>query len=197
MSEGSSSRSAVWIAVAIVVAGAIIAGAVYLTRGKDEGTTANATPTATPTSTSTSAGGVVDPTMNKDDVETLQRGLAQYGFYKGAIDGIYGPQTEAAVKGVQEKLGVTPADGIWGPATWAAVQKWEKAEKGKAQQDQFVVKMQSDLKSLGYYKGQVDGVYGSETTKAIEAFQKDHNLPVTGKLDNKTVYEINKAMETK
>jgi hypothetical protein len=43
-----------------------------------------------------------------------------YGFYKGAIDGIYGPATAAAVKAVQHQLSLVQ-DGICGPKTWARV----------------------------------------------------------------------------
>jgi peptidoglycan hydrolase-like protein with peptidoglycan-binding domain len=36
------------------------------------------------------------------------------------IDGIFGPQTEEAVRGFQEALGI-PVDGIVGPVTWRAL----------------------------------------------------------------------------
>jgi peptidoglycan hydrolase-like protein with peptidoglycan-binding domain len=37
-----------------------------------------------------------------------------------AVDGIFGPQTEAAVRGFQQALGIT-VDGIVGPQTWRAL----------------------------------------------------------------------------
>jgi hypothetical protein len=52
-------------------------------------------------------------------VKTLQRWLHQHGYTPGPRDGIYGPQTEAAVRRFQGAAGVK-VDGIYGPQTAAA-----------------------------------------------------------------------------
>ena len=39
-----------------------------------------------------------------------------------------------------------------------------------------VKKAQKELKKLGYYKGEVDGIYGDDTEKAVKKFQKDNGL---------------------
>jgi len=49
-------------------------------------------------------------------VRDIQKVLQRTGHYKGAIDGIYGPQTTAAVKSFQRSVGIK-ADGICGPVT--------------------------------------------------------------------------------
>ena len=49
-------------------------------------------------------------------VVELQTALAEYGYYSGPIDGVYGPATIEAVKKLQTDLGVT-ADGHFGPET--------------------------------------------------------------------------------
>lgn len=49
-------------------------------------------------------------------VTTLQTKLKRWGYYSGAIDGKFGPQTEAAVKYFQRANGLT-ADGIVGTKT--------------------------------------------------------------------------------
>lgn len=54
------------------------------------------------------------------EVKEVQRRLKQWGYYNGAIDGIYGAQTVEAVKAFQRKNGLTP-DGIAGKATFAAL----------------------------------------------------------------------------
>ena len=55
-----------------------------------------------------------------DAVRTIQTKLSNWGYFSGAIDGIYGPKTEEAVKYFQRKNGLT-ADGVVGPATLRAL----------------------------------------------------------------------------
>ena len=54
------------------------------------------------------------------EVKELQRRLKQWGYYKGSVDGVYGPQTVEAVKYFQRKNGLK-ADGVAGKATYAAL----------------------------------------------------------------------------
>ncbi len=53
-------------------------------------------------------------------VKTIQRKLKNWGYYNGAVDGIYGAQTKKAVKYFQSKNGLT-ADGIVGNKTLKAL----------------------------------------------------------------------------
>src|SRR5204862_6639463 len=55
-----------------------------------------------------------------DDVLSLQRKLTEKGFSPGALDGDFGPGTEAAVMAFQQGEGLL-ADGIVGPTTAAAL----------------------------------------------------------------------------
>ena len=50
------------------------------------------------------------------NTKEVQTRLKKWGYYTGAIDGINGPQTKAAVKAFQKKYGLTQ-DGIVGPLT--------------------------------------------------------------------------------
>jgi hypothetical protein len=54
------------------------------------------------------------------DVRKLQEQLKTAGFDPGAIDGIFGAKTDAAVRGFQSARGLA-VDGIVGPKTWAAL----------------------------------------------------------------------------
>ena len=53
-----------------------------------------------------------------DDVARIQKALKDAGFYQGEADGVFGGQTEAAVKKFQAAAGLG-ADGMVGPATWS------------------------------------------------------------------------------
>ena len=55
-----------------------------------------------------------------DEVVTLQKKLKQWGYYDGAVDGIFGAVTEKAVQYFQRKNGLT-ADGVVGTKTAAAL----------------------------------------------------------------------------
>jgi peptidoglycan hydrolase-like protein with peptidoglycan-binding domain len=78
--------------------------------------------------------GVVGPATWQKLIVTIKRGsrgLAvralqhqlrnQYGYRSVAVDGVFGPSTESAVKNFQSKRRLA-ADGIVGPATWKALQ---------------------------------------------------------------------------
>ena len=54
------------------------------------------------------------------EVKEVQRRLKQWGYYTGAVDGIFGAGTKKAVIAFQKKNGLT-ADGIVGKATFAAL----------------------------------------------------------------------------
>ena len=55
--------------------------------------------------------------MRGPAIINLQERLKALGFLKGAVDGIFGPTTEDAVKAAQRRSQLNP-DGIVGPATW-------------------------------------------------------------------------------
>ena len=43
-----------------------------------------------------------------------------------------------------------------------------------------VTQIQTKLKRWGYYKGNIDGIYGSQTVEAVKYFQRKNNLAVDG-----------------
>jgi peptidoglycan hydrolase-like protein with peptidoglycan-binding domain len=58
--------------------------------------------------------------------------------------------------------------------------------------NEMVRQVQAKLQQDGYYKqGAVDGLWGSGTEMAVQNFQRDHNLPVTGKLSLPTLQALN------
>lgn len=57
---------------------------------------------------------------NSDEVRQIQTKLKRWGYYNGAVDGIFGSKTLAAVKWFQSANGLS-VDGIAGPKTLAAM----------------------------------------------------------------------------
>jgi len=50
-----------------------------------------------------------------------------------------------------------------------------------------VIQIQKKLKHWGYYKGEIDGIYGSKTKNAVEKFQKNNGLISDGIAGKKTL----------
>ena len=117
-------------------------------------------------------------------VADLQYVMTRLGFYSGPIDGVYSAETTAAVTEMQKALGVT-ADGVYGPETDAAL-------KGKARD--VVVQIQTVLTQYGFYKGPIDGNYGTDTQAAIKKLQTDLGVTADGRLGAETVDAFNKAV---
>ena len=63
---------------------------------------------------------VSDAATTTAENRTIQTKLKRWGYYNGAVDGIYGSQTRAAVRYFQQKNGLA-VDGIVGPKTAAAL----------------------------------------------------------------------------
>ncbi len=58
-----------------------------------------------------------------------------------------------------------------------------------------VVKLQNNLKQLGYFNARATGYYGSITEKSVKNFQKSHNLLVDGIAGNNTISLLNSKLE--
>jgi len=56
--------------------------------------------------------------------------------------------------------------------------------------DQIIANVQYALQQLGYYSEAVDGVLGWVTRQAIEDYQVDNGLPVTGAIDRPTLVAL-------
>ncbi len=57
---------------------------------------------------------------NGGEVREVQRRLKQWGYYAGAVDGVFGASTKKAVIAFQKKNGLT-ADGVVGASTYKAL----------------------------------------------------------------------------
>lgn len=64
------------------------------------------------------------PRMQGEAVRDLQQRLLAQAYDSGEADGIFGPQTEQAVREFQEQQGIS-VDGIVGPRTWSLLRAME------------------------------------------------------------------------
>ena len=69
--------------------------------------------------------------MRGDDVSNLQDRLIQMGFNCGKVDGVFGANTERAVKEFQKSVGIS-SDGKCGPATLISLMRLVKTVSGGA-----------------------------------------------------------------
>lgn len=68
------------------------------------------------------------------EVEDVQTFLQERGYYDGAIDGIYGPETRSAVTEFQEANNLM-GDGIIGDNTWGALTGYEEEGAYEVERD--------------------------------------------------------------
>lgn len=130
-----------------------------------------------------------------DYTTALQQSLADAGYYRDEVDGVYGPSTVDAVKALQEKNGL-PVTGAMDKATQAALQA-ELAAKGGEAAERAVAStaaVQQTLKLAGYWTGQVDGTWTPALTEALKSFQKDLGVEPTGQVDAATIAAAEQAL---
>lgn len=71
--------------------------------------------------------------IHGDDVAELQRRLIELGFSISRVDGIYGPETEHAVREFQKNVGIS-LDGICGPEVFDALRRLSRTVSGGSQE---------------------------------------------------------------
>ncbi|MBR5287271.1 MAG: peptidoglycan-binding protein [Clostridia bacterium] len=154
-------------------------------------------------SSSSSAGLKLGSTS--ESVRNLQKDLTTLGFYYGDITGHFGTMTEKAVEKFQKSRGMTQ-DGVAGDKTLAAIASALKSTGNSSASSSgsadgalregdsgtAVTELQTMLKKLGYYYGDITGNFGDLTRKAVRAFQDKENLTVDGIAGSATMNKLRK-----
>lgn len=132
-------------------------------------------------------------TMDEAYVRAAQKELRGHGYHAGPVDGVYGPQTRAAVRAYQRDAGL-PVTGVADQAlvdhlmfAQPKVTRFAQAETG------VVLDVQRELAKRGYYLGPVDGVEGPITPRAVQAFLADAKVPVDQSIDSRLLQAIREA----
>ncbi|MCU0542085.1 MAG: peptidoglycan-binding protein [Oscillatoriaceae cyanobacterium Prado104] len=144
------------------------------------------------------ASGIMKPTLKRGStgsaVKELQQLLFHWGYYYGAIDGIFGPYVESAVKGYQHRVFLTE-DGIVGSLTWQALYSGAPVNMPilmNGSSGNAVKTVQNVLKLNGYYFGFVDGYFGTLTKVAVIQFQTNQGLTADGIVGPRTWHALSK-----
>jgi peptidoglycan hydrolase-like protein with peptidoglycan-binding domain len=139
-------------------------------------------------------------------VADIQRGLATRGYYDGAVDGIYGPKTDAAVRDFAQSAHITigsePNEALLQSIVRSAVKETKPAPAASMPRVRYdpiadligpssrILAVQRTLTDFGYGQIEPTGVPGPETVAAIEKFERARRLPVTGRVSDHLIREL-------
>lgn len=110
------------------------------------------------------------------EVREAQNRLHTLGLYDGGADGLWGPETQAAVERFQRNQNL-PVTARLDGTTLSALRGADTAPISVTDQTD-VRTMQNRLRQLNFYNGPADGVWGPGTQVALENFQRARGLPV-------------------
>ena len=141
------------------------------------------------------------PLNRVQTIAEIQRELTRRGFYDGAADGIWGTKTDSGARdfgqaaGVrvdpnapEELLRVLAASTASAPSAPPAARRDPIAEL--IAPSPRVVAVQRALSDFGYGQIKPTGTYDAPTRAAIEKFERDRKLPVTGQISDRFVREL-------
>jgi peptidoglycan hydrolase-like protein with peptidoglycan-binding domain len=136
-------------------------------------------------------------------VGDIQRELHRRGFYDGAIDGIWGAKSDAAVRDFAQAAGlkidpapsaellrVLAASHVDAAATAAPAPARKDAIAALIAPPKRVLAIQRALADFGYGQIKPTGVYDQDTRMAIEKFERARSLPVDGQISDRFVRDL-------
>ena len=158
----------------------------------------------------------VQKTAADEVLREVQSALAVRGYYAGKVDGLYGSRTRGAITAFQRDHSVT-VDGkpsvrlltrilMSASAQPAAVPIPKEQELARAATPEpkraaapavrkevpsgLVARIQSGLRAYGYDDLAVDGKMGQHTATAIQRFQLDYGMKITGEPSAKVLEKL-------
>jgi len=143
-------------------------------------------------------------------IADIQRELVRRGYYDGVVDGLYGPKTDAAIRDFEQGAGLKPSTEpnetllqamVRAPAkltkapTPSAIAGRPSPGRGEAAVERpapskRVIAVQRALAEFGYGQIRPSGIIDAETQTAIEKFERERKLPITGQASDRVVREL-------
>lgn len=118
------------------------------------------------------------------EVRDTQQRLQAMGLYHGPIDGVWGPETRAAVERYQHSRGLAVTGRI--DESTRQAMRTPPPTPVTLTDATDVRTVQNRLRQLHHYDGPADGVWGPSTQAAMESFQRSRALRV-GQVDTATL----------
>lgn len=135
-------------------------------------------------------------------IRKIQTLLGEKGYDVGTVDGVFGARTRDAIMAFERAQGLAPT----GKPSDALVARLIRAapagvpvptppptaarpQPGAADREDILL-VQRALSDLGYGPLEIDGVHGSQTAQAIQRFELDRGLPITGTIDDRIIAEL-------
>jgi hypothetical protein len=150
--------------------------------------------------------GPAAPRSRADLVGDIQTELAKRGFYNGAVDGVYGPKTDAAVRDFAQaakfRADAEPTEALLQKIVHSGIRVVRvapPASMSRKHDDPIadllgpssrLLAVQRALSEFGYGQISPTGVMGPETAAAIEKFERSREMPVTGQMSDRLVREL-------
>jgi peptidoglycan hydrolase-like protein with peptidoglycan-binding domain len=138
--------------------------------------------------------------LSQAGVMAVQQRLKQNGAYGGPTDGVWGPDSAAALEQFQRAhglqvtgqlnqatiatLGLNPADLLAAAPPGVPTASVPPAEPLSRDAIRAV---QSRLRQLGFYSGRIDGIWGPSIQASLQRFQQGRGLQATGQLNPTTI----------
>jgi peptidoglycan hydrolase-like protein with peptidoglycan-binding domain len=141
-------------------------------------------------------------------IADIQQALSQKGFYDGAIDGLWGAKTDSAVRDFLQAAGskasaeasasllhTIKASSVRAPRAAAPpandpIARLLAPFTAPSPPSKRILSVQRALADFGYGQIKPTGVVDAETRDAIEKFEREHGLPVTGQMSDGLVREL-------
>lgn len=203
---GRHPRESVGLFMAVTATIAIFANAMFLQKGPHPAPIFATRPLLQPATAARPQVAIAPPAVapsvepmsqtRADLIAEIQRELSRKGFYEGAADGVWGARTDNGVRefihATGAKIAPEASEGLLRALVAAPGKRAEPARTNDPiaaliAPSSRVAAIQRALADFGYGQLKPTGVYDPETRVAIEKFERDHRLPVTGQISDRFV----------
>jgi peptidoglycan hydrolase-like protein with peptidoglycan-binding domain len=153
--------------------------------------------------------------MPGEIITDIQRELARRGYYDGTSTGLYGPKTDSAIRDFEQAAGLRPSTEPIEALLQAIMKAPAKLTKGmtgtaapvprppvpicndvgekpveRPAPSKRVIALQRALADFGYGQIKPSGIVDADTQAAIEKFERERKLPITGQVSDRVLREM-------